>query len=356
METCSACGSRLDRAEGVCPVCQPVDPEPAHIPVVAVAGRPGPGVSAPDPLLLAEVARALEAAKRASARNPALAFVVSLILFLSLGVMQDGLAGALIIVVAVLLHELGHWLAMKALGYRNASITLLPLLGAVTVGSDPRPSGSKHAIVSLLGPVPGLVIGMALGAAWASSHEPLLLTAARIFLFLNAFNLLPLFPLDGGQVLGAALLGRHRRVDFTFRALAIVALGAFAASAQLWVLVAFSAFLLLGLPRSWRAAAVAQRLDPEVPPAERGAADAIPPGWLARIVAELAAQGLPPANVGRVLADQARAVWERICFRHATALSAALLLMAWVGALLLAWIGIYRLESGAWAALPPAGP
>jgi Zn-dependent protease len=114
------------------------------------------------------------------------------------------------IAAVVLVHELGHWAAMRAFGWRNVQLVLLPLLGGVATGVEQRASARQRVWVTLAGPLPGIVLALAalygLGPAlmrdFVDSGEtswPML--AISVTLLLNYLNLLPFPPLDGGQLL-----------------------------------------------------------------------------------------------------------------------------------------------------------
>ena len=68
--------------------------------------------------------------------------------------------------------------------------------------------------------MPGIALGFGLvwlGRAWGNS---LCHTAGYVFVLLNAANLLPLLPLDGGQVLNETVFSRHPLLRAGFRVLA----------------------------------------------------------------------------------------------------------------------------------------
>ena len=94
--------------------------------------------------------------------------LISAALFIGIGWPLLGLQFALIILAVIVLHEGGHWLAMRLYGYENPHITLLPLLGGVTIGHETDPSASKRAWVALAGPLPGIVLGWVLLFALAA--------------------------------------------------------------------------------------------------------------------------------------------------------------------------------------------
>lgn len=154
--------------------------------------------------------------ERLRARAPSRAtqwtlFGASAALFGAIGALAWDGRFALLLLGALVLHEGGHWLAMRAFGYANLQIVLLPLLGGVTTGSERVARGSHRALVALAGPLPGIALGWALLwlafgpslATVAPSWRGDLATAAAVLLALNYLNLLPIAPLDGGRFLQA---------------------------------------------------------------------------------------------------------------------------------------------------------
>jgi Zn-dependent protease len=122
----------------------------------------------------------------------------------------------------VLLHEFGHAFACRQTGGTAEQIVLWPLGGVAFVNPPPRPGALLWSIAAgplvnvLLVPV---TIGLWLLLRHASPAEffaPLKHFCAAVAimnLVLLVFNLLPIYPLDGGQILFALLwfvLGRAR--------------------------------------------------------------------------------------------------------------------------------------------------
>ncbi len=107
----------------------------------------------------------------------------------------------LILTGAILLHEGGHFLAMKIFGYRDVHILFVPFLGAYVSGSPQKISQKQRIITLLAGPIPGIIIGIFFLLAFLSTSDARYYKLALIFILLNVFNLLPVSPLDGGQIL-----------------------------------------------------------------------------------------------------------------------------------------------------------
>ena len=122
----------------------------------------------------------------------------------------------------VLLHEFGHALACRQVGGIANRIVLWPMGGVAFVNPPPRPGATLWSIaagplvnVLLLPVLMGLgFLGRSLG--WAHAW-PDLYSLLRAVWFINAgllvFNILPIYPLDGGQILRSLLwfvIGRAR--------------------------------------------------------------------------------------------------------------------------------------------------
>lgn len=107
--------------------------------------------------------------------------------------------------VSALVHELGHWLAIKALGGQVAHLRLTGVGAVLQPRRETLFSYGEECLVALAGPTASLVLA-SLAGAWGRTHGgegAFLLTG--VSLALGIFNLLPALPLDGGRVLRAAV-------------------------------------------------------------------------------------------------------------------------------------------------------
>ena len=133
-------------------------------------------------------------------------FPAALLLVLSYGVVT-----ALGLFLSLLAHELAHSLVARAYGVRVSSITLFIFGGMAAIEREvPRPLGAFW--VALAGPLlslglfalfSGALVWAPPGSLWAAT----LTSLAAINLTIALFNLLPGLPLDGGQMLKAAIWG-----------------------------------------------------------------------------------------------------------------------------------------------------
>ncbi len=114
----------------------------------------------------------------------------------------------------VLLHEFGHALACRQVGGQANRIMLWPLGGVAFVQPPPRPGALLWSIAAgplvnvVLIPITGMAALIAYLAGLGHEHPDFmqfLVSIAVINLVLLIFNLLPIYPLDGGQILQALL-------------------------------------------------------------------------------------------------------------------------------------------------------
>jgi Zn-dependent protease len=119
---------------------------------------------------------------------------------------QYALTWVAIVFVSILVHELGHALAYRRFG-ADSHIVLYAFGGLAVPWSAVR-SRWQRIVVSLSGPgaqflLCGAVYGSNEAFHWAGGSILLALTYAQL-IFINLywaiFNLLPVWPLDGGQV------------------------------------------------------------------------------------------------------------------------------------------------------------
>ena len=114
---------------------------------------------------------------------------------------DDGFLAALL--PAVLMHEMGHVLVMLFFGARP--LRLNATLSGLEIDYSGSISEKQELATALGGPIVGLLFSFLcsrLGRGWGSDY---LMMCAGLGFVLNAFNLLPALPLDGGRALGIVL-------------------------------------------------------------------------------------------------------------------------------------------------------
>lgn len=158
----------------------------------------------------------------------------------------------LIITAIVVFHELGHFLAMKFYRYNELGIFFIPLLGAYVSGSKREVSQKQSAVILLAGPLPGIIIGVIfyLMDRNGEGYYPFDVSLTRIALLLiilNLVNLLPVYPLDGGQLLNRVFLDEESWIGKLFVFLSAAFMCWIAWKLEFWVLLIFPAMMLLRL-------------------------------------------------------------------------------------------------------------
>jgi len=117
---------------------------------------------------------------------------------------------------SVLIHEFAHMVVANSYGVKMKGVTL-SLIGGVLILESNRTPAWSSIFISIAGPMASFVIALAfldlsrlpvvqeLGLAWA------LRELATINLLLSFFNLLPVFPMDGGRIVHAFIYAERGR-------------------------------------------------------------------------------------------------------------------------------------------------
>jgi Zn-dependent protease len=217
-----------------------------------------PPQSADDQAFRAELDASMTSGR--GAMNGLLFFVLSLMIFAATGLFSWKPAEIVILICVLLFHELGHFLAMKALHYTNVTIFFIPFLGAAASGHDSSPNANRQALVALAGPLPGLIAGTILAFLFLRTANSLYYQIAIMTIWINAFNLLPLYPLDGGHFFESTIFSRHPMVEVIFRISTIALLGVLAFATQSWGLLIICLFMLITIPFEYTISRTAYRL------------------------------------------------------------------------------------------------
>ena len=137
----------------------------------------------------------------------------------------------------VVLHELGHSFTAMHFGVGVRRILLMPIGGMAEFESIPR-QPSRELLITLAGPAVNFVIA---GVLWptvgfgSGDEYPFTVKGlAQLLLYANlamgVFNLLPIFPMDGGRIFRALLAWRLPYLRATFWAATVGKVLAFVAA------------------------------------------------------------------------------------------------------------------------------
>jgi len=205
---------------------------------------------------------------RFSLRTKAVISTVSFLIFAGVLAWQYSVTVALWLVIALVIHEGGHLVGMWMFGFRDTQLLFIPFFGGAAVGHDDKVlSPWKHIVIILLGPLPGIFLSLGMMAYASSGTAPEWLNqAALTMLVLNAFNLLPVLPLDGGQIVDFAVASRFPRARVLFLAVSaggMMLIGLLGGGAKLLLYLGIAS--LIRLPTEWRLAGVRREVREEFP-------------------------------------------------------------------------------------------
>jgi stage IV sporulation protein FB len=140
-------------------------------------------------------------------------FLFVAVLFASSLQRPDAMAvGAAVVFVSILIHELGHAIAAQLYGL-EPSIELYGMGGMTSYRPGPQLSYGRQIVISLAGPGAGFLLFAAIVVAgrfgFSPKHE-LAQLAVELLIWVNLrwgiLNLVPLLPMDGGNVMRSALM------------------------------------------------------------------------------------------------------------------------------------------------------
>lgn len=116
---------------------------------------------------------------------------------------------AALLIGSLVFHEYGHVWAMQWCGMEVRGIYLIPFVGGAAVPRSRPPSQAATVFIYLAGPAFGLALAAVTACGYLFTGWTLLAGAACWMAIFNLFNLLPIFPLDGGGVMRAIAYSVH---------------------------------------------------------------------------------------------------------------------------------------------------
>lgn len=179
--------------------------------------------------------------------------IFSMIIFaLTFSFLLDDYVLILMLLLTLLIHELGHYLCMKLFGYESVNMLFIPFMGAMVQGKKDEYSQLQTAIMILAGPIPGIIFG-ALLIHYANGLEyGYMIFLGVFFILLNVFNLLPIGPLDGGQLIKVMFFRYNDFIQLVFTfifSLLIIAAGWWFDS---WLVIILGFFLGFSVKRLYK--------------------------------------------------------------------------------------------------------
>jgi len=148
------------------------------------------------------------------------------------------------IVLSIYIHEMGHVQALQRYGIKATAPMFIPGIGAVIRLKQYPTDAREDARVGLAGPLWGLGAALAVYAVYRVTNVEVWGAIAHFGAWVNLFNLLPVWQLDGAR--GFRALTRRQR----WIAVAVIAVMWFATAEGLLVLLGVAAAATLGFGRA----------------------------------------------------------------------------------------------------------
>jgi Zn-dependent protease len=145
---------------------------------------------------------------------------------------------ALGFVLSIYIHEMGHVMALRKYNIAASAPMFIPFVGAIVRMKQYPGNVGEDARVGLAGPIYGLGSAIVAWLAAITTGLPIWYAIAHTAAWLNLFNLLPIWQLDGGR--GFRALTRKQRVI------------AGAVAVAIWAVTHQTILLLIGLGAGYR--------------------------------------------------------------------------------------------------------
>lgn len=108
---------------------------------------------------------------------------------------------AVALVVMIFVHEMGHVVEIRRQGMQATAPIFIPFMGAAIFQRSHPTDALKQAEIGIAGPIAGTIGATAAFALYGATHSQILLLAALIGFYINLFNLIPVWQLDGSWIL-----------------------------------------------------------------------------------------------------------------------------------------------------------
>ncbi len=155
-----------------------------------------------------------------------------------------GLDAAALLIAVILIHEIGHVLAMRWVGQPVRGIFFIPFLGGVAVASAPHSSEGNRGFVALMGPGFSILSTLVFYVLWQQDPEnDVFGRLALISAILNVTNLTPVTPLDGGQIMSSLLSRADPELKNVLNFMTLLVTAGIALYFEFYVILAIAALM-----------------------------------------------------------------------------------------------------------------
>lgn len=174
--------------------------------------------------------------------------VVLAIASIAAGVFLVGPLAGVALVLGIAIHEYGHVAAYRTMGHTDARFRLIPFMGGVAISNQTPKSHLADFYISIMGPgimlAPLVICGFIIDAPGRFPY-PVTHFAYTMFIItgaINFFNLLPLWPLDGGRIVRTITHGFWPQASPLITRGMALGLGLWAAYTGRWIILLVAIF------------------------------------------------------------------------------------------------------------------
>ena len=150
------------------------------------------------------------------------------------------------IFLSILVHELAHAFVANRLGYNVRQIYIDLFYGAAEIDLDHCPERDSIQIVGA-GPISNLLLAIASFGLYAGTGIPFLTEMIVVNVVLFIFNILPIYPMDGGRILRSFLMMKMpsnrrqaKKISDWVSLVFSIALLVYCISTSAWIMAIFS--------------------------------------------------------------------------------------------------------------------
>lgn len=158
----------------------------------------------------------------------------------------------LLVFAGLVTHEYGHVWAAKKVGWATQGMTFIPFVGGIAWVTPNKNSSKNNAYVALMGPAWGMCALILMHIVALITGNKSFSDAAHWTALINLFNLLPIYPLDGGRVAQAIIVswgGQKANIICVFVALVVSLLTGIITPYKIFILLAY--YLAMEIPVHW---------------------------------------------------------------------------------------------------------
>src|SRR5438445_11933160 len=109
---------------------------------------------------------------------------------------------AVALLTMIFVHEMGHVVEIRRQGMQATAPIFIPFLGAAIFQRSHPTDALKQAQIGIAGPIAGTLGATVALALYVATQNPIFLLAAWIGFYINLFNLIPIWMLDGAWIMG----------------------------------------------------------------------------------------------------------------------------------------------------------